>query len=53
MLVLEKARADQIAKRVILLVEREDAGGRDTGVNLDLDLLLPWPKDKGFESAGK
>lgn len=50
MLVHEQTRADQVAQSVVLLVEGEDAGRGDTGVDLDFDFFLPRPENERLKS---
>lgn len=44
-------RSDDVAQRVVLLVQREQAGVRDFGVLADADLFLPFEQQERLESG--
>lgn len=48
---LRALRSDDVAQRVVLLVQGEQAGVRDFGVLADADLFLPFEQQERLESG--
>lgn len=49
--VLGLLRSDDVAQRVVLLIQGEQAGVRDFGVLADADLLLAFKQQERLESG--